>query len=248
MSNLASYLLAKGKSEMGFLKSQLGKALEAIGVMNALTQPPQDMLTEWKKLSDIEAAKQASQMATEHTLVFSDKASIRTWVFEKELQASTPGLVLEFGVHVGESLRQIAAAGHHVFGFDAFQGLRDSWSKPGRGIGAMDLGGEIPKGILGNPNISIVKGWVEDTVPGFLEEHKDTIKLAHLDLDVGPPTRFVLSAILDRLVPGSLLVFDDFFGHIGWENHSFSAFKETCPEESFLVRAISPKVVVFERI
>ncbi len=233
---------------MGFIKSQLGKALEALGSLNALTQPPQNMLTEWKKLSDMEAAKQANRMANEQTLVFPDKRSIRSWVFERELQGNAPGLVLEFGVHLGESLRQIAAAGHHVYGFDAFEGLRDSWSKPGRGPGAMDLGGNIPDAIKGNPNISVVKGWVEDTVPSFLKEHKETIKLAHLDLDVGPPTKFVLEAITDRLVPGSLLVFDDFFGHIGWENHSYSAFKATCPEESFLVRAISPNVVVFQKI
>lgn len=233
---------------MGFLKSQLGRAFEAVGVLKALTQPPQNLLTEWKKLSDMNAAKQASQMATEATLVFSDKSSIRSWVFEKELQASTTGLVLEFGVHVGESLLQIAAAGHHVYGFDAFEGLRDPWSKPGRGPGAMDLGGTIPKGLEENPNISVVKGWVEDTVPPFLKQHKEPIKLAHLDLDVGPPTKFVLEAISERLVPGSLLVFDDFFGHIGWENHSFSAFRTTFPEESFVVRAISPNVVVYEKL
>ena len=187
-------------------------------------------------------------MITENTVVFSKHSSFRSWVFQDELQKTTPGLVLDFGVREGSSTLQIAAAGHHVYGFDAFEGLRDPWSKPNRPPGSLTLGGEIPRSLRENPNISIVKGWVEDTLPDFLKEHQGPIKLAHLDFDVFPPTRFTLTSITDRLVPGSLLVFDDFFGHIGWENHSYKAFYLACDSKDFLVSAVSPQGVAFTKI
>ena len=232
---------------MGNLVSALKNTVHLISRFNSLTQPRSNMLTEWKKLSDTEAAKEAGALATESTQVFIDKPSLRSWVFENQLDRGSEGFVLEFGVRGGGSILQIAAAGHHVYGFDSFEGLRDPWSKPGKGVGSMNQSGEIPHAIRENSNITVVKGWVEDTLPGFLESHPGPVKLAHLDLDVGPPTRFVLNAISERLGRGSLLVFDDFFGHIGWQNHSFKAFHESLNAEDFLCTGISPMAVVFKK-
>lgn len=225
----------------------LKNTLHAISRFNSLTQLRSNMLTEWKKLSDMEAARAASGLTTEATQVFIDKPLLRSWVFENQLDKDSEGFVLEFGVRGGGSILQIAAAGHNVYGFDSFEGLRDPWSKPGKGIGSMNQSGEIPHAIGENSSITIVRGWVEDTLPGFLESHPGPVKLAHLDLDVGPPTRFVLNAISERLGPGSLLVFDDFFGHIGWQNHSFKAFQESLNAEDFLCTWISPMAVVFKK-
>lgn len=191
----------------------------------------------------------AGQQSDHRTFAsFFRRSAIRTWVFGQELDRNAPGLVLDFGVREGSPTLQIAAAGHHVYGFDAFERIRDPWTKVNRGPGAMSLQGKIPSSLLDKPNISTASGWVEETLPAFLESHAGPIKLAHLDLDVYSPTEFVLDAIRDRLVPGSWLVFDDFFGHLGWENHSFKAFHSTLDASSFSVLAVSPQVVVFRKI
>lgn len=225
------------------------KFVTATRRLNAVFRPPPNMLTYWKKLSLVEAAGVANRLTTDQTSVFAEKAALRAWVFEKEKLGGAPdGLVLEFGVRQGKSILQIAATGNHVYGFDSFEGLRDPWSKPDRHIESMALGGKVPRGLEENTNITIVRGWVEDTLPSFLQSHHGPVRLAHLDLDVGPPTKFVLDLINERLVSGSLIVFDDFFGHIGWENHSYSAFSQACDERQFVCVAISPQAVVFQKI
>lgn len=226
----------------------LKKILAFARRVNELTHPFPSLISEWGRLSAAKAAEEANRIISEDSIVFSKHSSFRVWAFEEVLQKSGDGLVLDFGVRGGTSTIQLASAGHHVYGFDAFEGLRDPWSKPNRGPGSLNMGGEVPAILKDNPKISIVKGWVEDTLPGFLENHKGSIKLAHLDLDVFPPTRFVLESIVDRLVSGSMLVFDDFFGHIGWENHSYKAFHLECERKKFVVSAVSPQGVVFTKI
>lgn len=211
------------------------------------TQPAPTMMTEWVKLSNQEAARHARELTTAATQVFSAKKSLRSWVFEN-VNNGIDGLTLDFGVLRGRSTLQIASTGVHVFGFDSFEGLRDPWSKPDRGVGTSNQGGKVPNALKDNPNIQIVVGWVEDTLPGFLEQHPGPVRLAHLDMDVFPPTEFVLKAIRKRLVTGSLLVFDDYLGQIGWENHSYKAFHSVFEKQEFECVAISPTAVVFQKV
>ena len=228
-----------------FVKKAISKSLYSLGKAAAKAKPPESMLTEWSKLSNLAAAREAERIATSDTLVFPNRVATRAWVFSGPNSMQDEGLVLEFGVHRGGSLKQLAAAGHSVVGFDSFEGIRDPWSKPGKVQGSMNEDGIIPAELLKEPRVTVVKGWVEDTLTPFLEDNPGQVKLVHLDLDVYPPTRFVLGKIAGRLVSGSLLVFDDFFGHIGWQNHSHRAFHESFDEDDFTVAAISPSVVVF---
>ena len=63
----------------------------------------------------------------------------------------------------------------------------------------------------GYGNINFVKGDVFSTVPEFLEEHPSArISMLHLDMDVKEPTEFVMSALFDRLVPGGVIMIDDY--------------------------------------
>ena len=63
----------------------------------------------------------------------------------------------------------------------------------------------------GFDNFFLVKGNVFDTLPKYLEENPETrIALLHLDMDVKEPTDFALEQLFDRVVPGGLIVFDDY--------------------------------------
>jgi hypothetical protein len=63
----------------------------------------------------------------------------------------------------------------------------------------------------GFSNISLVKGDVNETIPRLLAARTELrIALLHLDLDVENATRFCLEQLAERLVPGGLVVIDDF--------------------------------------
>lgn len=140
-------------------------------------------------------------------------------------------MVLDFGVASGRSTLQIADGlspleNRKVVGFDAFLGIRDAWSKAGRPPGSMSRGGSIPPALQEHPRVDLVVGWVEDTLDQFLASNPGEIAFVHMDMDVYPPTTYTLERIKSRLSSGSVIVFDDFFGFVGWQHHSFRAFNE----------------------
>lgn len=132
------------------------------------------------------------------------------------------GLVLEFGVRFGTSIRQIAAlVGQEVHGFDSFEGLPESWHEERRGsystLGALP---NVPK------NVFLHKGAFEDTLPGFMERHRAPVRFMNIDCDLYSSTRTVLELLGERIVPGTILVFDEYFGHEHWRDDEFKAFQE----------------------
>src|ERR1700684_4576019 len=61
-------------------------------------------------------------------------------------RAPAEGLVLEFGVEKGASLRHLAGlTARQVHGFDSFEGLPGDWSGTKEGTGAFSLRGRLPK-------------------------------------------------------------------------------------------------------
>ena len=60
--------------------------------------------------------------------------------------------------------------------------------------------------------IEIHKGWVETTVPDAIRRHADLgqIALLRLDLDFYSGTKTGLDAFFDRVVPGGLILIDDY--------------------------------------
>lgn len=195
-----------------------------------------------------ESALKSSELMNSETSIFTSRQQIRNWAFQA-LIPNTQGLILEFGVHNGVSIKEISKhAARKVYGFDAFEGLRDPWSKPNRTVGSMDLGGQIPKPLRQIENVEIVVGWVEETLPSFLDEHQNSISLVHLDLDVYPPTKFVLELVKPHLQLGAHLIFDDMFGFVGWQNHSFRALFEVFSEEEVVSVGLSPNVAVFRYV
>lgn len=68
----------------------------------------------------------------------------------------------------------------------------------------------------GFENIELLEGTVTDTLPHFVMKNPACrIALLHLDLNVKEPTKFVLEALYDRVVPGGLIVIDDYTSVVG---------------------------------
>lgn len=136
--------------------------------------------------------------------------------------ANNAGLVLEFGVRFGTSLRQIAALTQQpVHGFDSFQGLPEDWHAEPRG--SYSTGGSLP---AMPENVALHAGWFDDTLPAFLARHPGAVRFMNIDCDLYSSTRSVLGLLAERIVKGTVIVFDEYLLHAQWRADEFRAFQE----------------------
>lgn len=137
-------------------------------------------------------------------------------------EAKADGLVVEFGVFSGKSINRIA---HHktgpVYGFDSFEGLPEDW-RDGYPKGAFTRS-DLPAVA---PNVELIVGWFDRTLPTFLDNHPGPASLIHVDCDLYSSTQTVLTQLRPRIVPGTIILFDEYFNYPGWEMHEFKAFRE----------------------
>lgn len=60
-------------------------------------------------------------------------------------------------------------------------------------------------------NLELVAGDISETIPKYLAENPHIrIALLHIDVDVYQPTKVALENLYSRIVPGGLLVLDDY--------------------------------------
>lgn len=139
------------------------------------------------------------------------------------------GLFLEFGVFKGKSINYMAKkiGKNTIYGFDSFEGLPEDWL-PGYRAGKFDLNGVMPEV---EENVILIKGWFEDTLPDFVKEHKnEKCSFINIDCDLYSSTKLVLEQLKEAIVPGTIITFDEYIGHIGWENDEYKAFREWIEE------------------
>lgn len=143
-----------------------------------------------------------------------------------------PGDILELGVYKAASLVRLAvfrdlletSHSRKIVGFDAFGDFpTDGLSLPtdrsfvpefesegGAGLDVREVEA-IFRDKDCDDNVLLIKGNVRETLPAFLEEQPQTrIALLHLDMDVYEPTHMAIELLWDRIVPGGLLVVDDY--------------------------------------
>lgn len=170
---------------------------------------------------------------------FSPTARLNKMLAQYELYKSIsglPGHIFELGVYKGASLVRLATYrdalennySRKIVGFDAFgefptEGLNVKgdleFIDKFEGIGGYGLDIEEVSTLLklkGFENFELIKGNVFDTLPTYLEKHPETrLSFLHLDMDVKEPTDFALEQLYERVVPGGLIVFDDYNAVVG---------------------------------
>lgn len=148
------------------------------------------------------------------------------------------GLWLEFGVWVGTSINLLASimdylgkGSETIYGFDSFEGLPEDWVDPLTGKiqtegkkGHFNLDGRMP--IKRFKNIEFVKGWFDKSVPEFMKDKKEKIAFLHIDSDLYSSAKIIFDNLEKNIVPGTVIMFDEFYNYDGYEAHEYKAFKE----------------------
>lgn len=147
-----------------------------------------------------------------------------------------PGDIFELGVYKVASLLRFATfrnslendTARKIVGFDAFgkfprddvadiddHKFIDRFESSG-GDGLQKAEVELLLEHKGFRNVELVEGNVFQTLDIYLESHPHTrLALLHLDMDVKEPTGYALHRLYDYVVPGGLIVIDDYGTVVG---------------------------------
>jgi len=135
------------------------------------------------------------------------------------------GAYAEFGVFQGESLGYLAnRIDDIIYGFDSFQGLPEDWFLNAR-KGLFGLDGVSPHVVCSQQNFRLVRGLFSDTIPQFLSAVDKPMRFVHIDCCLYSSTMSVLEGLAQRIVPGTVMVFDEYFNYPGWEQHEHRALR-----------------------
>jgi hypothetical protein len=131
-------------------------------------------------------------------------------------------LICEFGVYSGRTINHISSLTNRtVYGFDSFAGLPERW-RDGFEKGHFEVT-TLP---IVHPNVILIKGWFNDTLPTFIKDHDESVGFLHVDCDLYSSTRTILELLESRIHPGCVVVFDEYFNYPGWEEGEYRAFQE----------------------
>lgn len=187
-------------------------------------------------IRDIGLQREWKAAAESACLVDDEMAGVSAFPGRNELleaalsRVSAEGMYLEFGVYRGDTINFIAdqIGGKKVDGFDSFEGLPEGWRgkfAPGK----FNLEGRFPPV---RSNVTLHAGWFDQSLPKFAEENQGPVAFMHLDCVLYSSTKCVFDILGDRLGPGSVLVFDEFFNYPGWKQGEYKAFRELCEARS----------------
>lgn len=171
------------------------------------------------------------------------------------------GHVVECGVFKGASLVRFAAFrellgstySKRIIGFDTFGTFPQTLYGPDVAVrerfvqaaGEESIGVEQLEEVLErqgtNRNVELVAGDITVTVPEYVEAHPELrISLLNLDTDIYEPARVILEHLYPRIVPGGLLVLDDYGTFPGETDAVDEYFEGASPAIEKLPLAMTP--------
>lgn len=162
-----------------------------------------------------------------------------------------PGDIVEIGVFKGSGIASFSKfieiycpnSNKKVLGFDIFGTIeadeilnkdskldKESMNIVYNRVNVDDLSLESVKSRLLNTKIStdkyeLIKGDVETSIPRFLEENPGfRISMLYIDVDLDRPTYYALKFLWDRILPGGVILFDEFEYHKFTESNGVEKF------------------------
>jgi len=142
------------------------------------------------------------------------------------------GLYLEFGVFKGHSIRYLGQKlpNKVIHGFDSFEGLPEAWADHAKG--AFTREGKLPNV---QDNVQLCKGYFDNTLPDWVSTNKGDIAFIHIDCDLKSSTQTIFEFLADRMVPGTVIVFDDYFNFPSWQEDGHAVFNDFIKEKGWKI-------------
>lgn len=174
------------------------------------------------------------------SVLFKDISQIREYAIKTSLlnDKQKDYYYLEFGVFKGTSTNFFSKYVNKFYAFDSFEGLKEDWIGTGDAKGSFNLDKQIPKL---DTNVEPIIGWVENTLEDFLKKHNPKINFVHLDMDTYNPTKYTLEKLKPYLVKNAIIIFDELYNFIGWEQGEYKALKEVFNEDEFEYKGFNIK-------
>jgi len=173
------------------------------------------------------------QRALEETMDFITREMPRAIAFDtpKDLmthairQMTLDGIVAEFGVNEGGSVNYMAKLlpDRIIDGFDSFEGLPEDWAGNQMEAGYFNRRGKLPRVAA---NVRLHPGWFSESLPKFVAARSGPAAFLHIDCDIYSSTVTIFEQFADRIVPGTVLLFDEYFNYPAWQAHEHKAFME----------------------
>jgi len=182
--------------------------------------------------TDFTAVRLASESSARYVIAnmravpnFEVDYDLHDWIVRTQLDNTLgSGLIAEFGVATGRTINHIARLRPEdiVHGFDSFEGLPEDWTS------------RMPKGFFKRTavpkvreNVKLHVGLFDNTLPEFKAKHGDTpLQLLHIDSDLYSSAVTILETLKDNIVPGTVIIFDEYLNYPGWELDEFRAWQE----------------------
>ena len=159
-----------------------------------------------------------------------------------------PGDIVEMGVFKGSGMATFSKfiniyspnSNKKVVGFDIFEDnnclneynendrkqMTDIYSRVDINDRKLEVIDKKLNNVTNNKNHLLISGDCKDTLPKFIAENPGfRISMLYIDVDLEAPTYYALKYLWDRVLPGGIIVFDEY------EYHSFS---ESCGVDKFL--------------
>ena len=155
------------------------------------------------------------------------------------------GHVMEFGVWQGTTLKIISDrfSNQTVWGFDSFEGLPETWFMksevdarrsqhlPGKfALDKKEL--QVIVDQFAKRKVKLVPGWFNQSIVPWMNDNPGVVAFLHIDCDLYSSTLDILKLLNDRIVPGTVIVFDEMYPwndlkqYDLWEQGEFRALGE----------------------
>lgn len=162
------------------------------------------------------------------------------------------GVCIEFGVYKGKTTRLIGdtIGEQTLWAFDSFTGLPKQWDFGARihPKGHFNLQGKIPP--LTKNTVPVV-GQIERTLPKWIEQQKDLkVAFMHIDTDLYESAKFILAALKQYFVAGTVIVFDELADfqspqvYTNWRQGEYKALSEEIASYKIVSRTKQNSVAI----
>lgn len=154
------------------------------------------------------------------------------------------GAYLELGVCTGRTINLIAALNPEkiIYGFDSFEGLPENWVRDdkiiAKGTFKFTNANLIPPVL---ENVKLFKGLFKDSLPKFIKEYIKNMPIAllHIDCDLYSATKEGLMILKKNIVPGTIIVLDEYYNYPGYKEHEYKALNEFLVDTNYAVEYLA---------